>query len=275
MNNIETMSPSAILEQWDREYDIENFFLNEDCVLTEGIIQDIADGLVKAIGRIIEKIKDPIDKITDKNKNEKNEKVRKVNDKTVEGLKKGIDDATKLQDEAKNLNKETDPEEVKKKARKIKHIFIDRIAPTSQILIFLNKTVSNFVQYIEDIDWLLHLPTFSEELLRSSKVNNQVEKYNESGKVPNLQIFVYVYPSDGNPVATVEENNKEYKVHELIPSAKKDILYVGIFDSTEDNLKMLDYREFKLDANKSFDEYFANKNIKPQKIEIETEDDED
>ncbi len=275
MNNIETMSPDAILEQWDREYDIENFFLNEDCVLTEGIIQDIADGLVKAIGRIIEKIKDPIDKITDKNKNEKNEKVRKVNDKTVEGLKKGIDDATKLQDEAKNLNKETDPEEVKKKARKIKHIFIDRIAPTSQILIFLNKTVSNFVQYIEDIDWLLHLPTFSEELLRSSKVNNQVEKYNESGKVPNLQIFVYVYPSDGNPVATVEENNKEYKVHELIPSAKKDILYVGIFDSTEDNLKMLDYREFKLDANKSFDEYFANKNIKPQKIEIETEDDED
>jgi hypothetical protein len=273
--NIETMSPEAILEQWDREYDIENFFLNEDCVLTEGIIQDIADGLVKAIGRIIEKIKDPIDKITDKNKNEKNEKVRKVNDKTVEGLKKGIDDATKLQDEAKNLNKETDPEEVKKKARKIKHIFIDRIAPTSQILIFLNKTVSNFVQYIEDIDWLLHLPTFSEELLRSSKVNNQVEKYNESGKVPNLQIFVYVYPSDGNPVATVEENNKEYKVHELIPSAKKDILYVGIFDSTEDNLKMLDYREFKLDANKSFDEYFANKNIKPQKIEIETEDDED
>ena len=70
MNNIETMSPSAILEQWDREYDIENF-LNEDydCVLTEGVIQTIIDGLVKAVGVIIGKIKDLIDKITGKNKN--------------------------------------------------------------------------------------------------------------------------------------------------------------------------------------------------------------
>ena len=284
MNNIETMSPSAILEQWDREYDIENF-LNEDydCVLTEGVIQTIIDGLVKAVGVIIGKIKDLIDKITGKNKNEKNENVRKINDKAVKNLKKDIDNAVKLQDEAKSLNKETDPEEVKKKARKIKHE-INNFSTEVEVEAFLTETTLKFVQYIGDgglstINTMWDFSTIGSQLLKSKQVSNQVEKYNESGKVPNLQVFVYIYPSDENPVVTVEENNKEYKVHELIPSVEKDTIYAGILDGTEDNLKVIAYKKFKLNAaklleyDKSFDEYFANKKIKATKIE--TEDDED
>ena len=71
MNNIEIMSPSAILEQWDREYDLSNYgsFLNRENILEFQLVDFLSEeSITEAKEQYTDKMKKEFEKVLERNK---------------------------------------------------------------------------------------------------------------------------------------------------------------------------------------------------------------